>query len=105
MSRLPARAWLLLALVLASGALVYLVAFPPWGLRRLDPSRRYAIELGRGSGRFGLDTVKVSSGGTATVCRWSKEKDRWETADLPLSPDQLDEVLAAVEQSRLLALR
>jgi hypothetical protein len=102
MSLLSMRAWTGLVFVVAAG-LTCLMAYRPWSPRRPDTSRAYTIELGRGSGRHGLDTVRVVFDGLATVCRW--DEDRWEMADLILSPDQLGRMMTAVERDRLPDLR
>jgi hypothetical protein len=54
------RAWVMTASVgLALALLAYLTGYPPLGSSRLDANMPYRIQLGRGSGWHGLDTVKV----------------------------------------------
>jgi hypothetical protein len=77
----------------------------------IDPKKPYRIELGRGSGWHGLDTVKISEDGAvvlyrnqeaASVAAWSQGP--WYKATMQLSAESLAKVLQAVEDNHLLAL-
>src|SRR5262249_32140743 len=64
------RAWAVaVGVSLALATLWRLTAYPPGMLVRLDASAPYRIELGRGSGLHGLDTVTVLQDGTVTLYR------------------------------------
>ena len=65
--------------------------------------RTLLLEFGRGSGRYGLDTVKVFQDETVILHRRTNPFDRdiWETTTLQLTPESLAEVLAAVEKHRM----
>jgi len=80
---------------------------PPF---RIDPTKPFRIEFGRGSGMHGLATVKVSQDGTALLHRrrsglpgedWG---DTWEWASLRLSQDAMAKLLEAVDAERLMDL-
>jgi hypothetical protein len=68
---------------------------------QIDPKKPFRIELGRGSGWFGLDTIKVSEDGTVVIHR---QQDIWYKATMQLSEDSLADVLQAVADNRLLGL-
>jgi hypothetical protein len=78
---------------------------PPF---RLDPTQPYRIEFGRGSGRDGLNTVKVSHDGRVTLhrVRYFREEQvlehRWEASACNLTPAQLEKLLRSVEANGLL---
>jgi hypothetical protein len=100
------RIWLVAVTVVTVASILWPLTAPLRGvLVCLDPERDYHIELGRGSGWHGLDTVKVRSDGTVTLHRMSHPFDRWETATLRLPPTALALVVDAVGQNRLLALK
>ncbi len=69
------------------------------------------IELGRGSGWDGLDTVKLDQTGRVILHRFKTERKNdvidlsWEVATLQLSPEALAEVLEAVEANSVMGLR
>jgi hypothetical protein len=77
---------------------------------QFDPDVPFLVEFGRGSGYFGLDTIKVFQDGTVTLCRkglwydFGEARLRWATAVLRLPPGSLAQVLDAVEKNRLLGL-
>jgi hypothetical protein len=77
---------------------------------RIEPARPWRLGLGRGSGWHGFDTVKLDQTGRVILHRLSSSRrtcllvSDWETATLRLRPAALSEVLAAVEEHRLLEL-
>lgn len=104
------RTWVV-AFAIAAGVL----AWDRWGFPllvpfRRDPDQPYRIELGRGSGMFGLHTVRVDQDGVVTLYRQGTEGDSgarlryWETATLRLPADGRAAVLAAVADTRVLGL-
>jgi hypothetical protein len=95
------RVWAAAGLVLA--AAWYFAAGPA---HHLDPTRPWRIEFGRGSGWHGLNTVVVASDGTAVLHSLrGNDREYWETITLRLPPAALADVVAAVEENRLLGLR
>ena len=106
----PARTWVrsrrTWAVTVAAGLALAAAWYAAPG-SRLDSARPWRVELGRGSGMVGLNTVAVGSDGTATAYRLRVE-DRgrpfWETTTLRLPPEAVDEVRVAVDQHRLLGL-
>jgi hypothetical protein len=80
-------------------------------LRHLDPGAPYRIELGRGSGLYGLNTVQILHDRTVTLHRRGREhggqtlpEEFVETATIHLSVEDLTEVLDAVEDTGVLSL-
>ncbi|AMV27946.1 hypothetical protein VT84_26315 [Gemmata sp. SH-PL17] len=77
---------------------------------RLDPSKPWQIEFGRGSGLEGLDTIKLNQNGKAILHRRKSELrgdvtvDSWETTTVVLSPEKVAKILDAVAENRLLEL-
>jgi hypothetical protein len=71
---------------------------------RLDTAQPYRIELGRGSGWHGLDTVQIRDDGIVILHRLTPPGDAWETATLVLPQQSVTRVLNAVEENRLLSL-
>lgn len=71
-------------------------------LARIDPTKAFQIEFGRGSGWHGLDTIAVESSGAVTLFR--RGADAWETGTLSLPSKAVDDVVAAVEGNALLRL-
>jgi hypothetical protein len=67
----------------------------------IDPKKPYRIEFGRGSGLYGLDTVKINEEGTVVLHR---QQGTWYTATIQLPPESLTKVLQAVEDNHLLGL-
>jgi hypothetical protein len=80
---------------------------PPF---RLDTNRPWNIDLGRGSGMDGLDTVKLSQDGQVILHRprrvrqWNGYAQVWDTAELTLPPDSVGRIADAVAAERLLDL-
>jgi hypothetical protein len=72
----------------------------------IDPAQPFRLELGRGSGWHGLDTIRLSQDGSAVLHRLKQgpKEDVWETATLRLEPGALAEVLKAVEANDLTGL-
>jgi hypothetical protein len=72
-----------------------------------NPNTPWRVAFGRGSGWHGLNTVKVTSDGTVILHRYSPDRSdtHWKTATLNLSPTAVAEVLASVEENRLLGLQ
>jgi hypothetical protein len=74
-------------------------------LRQLDPGMPYLIELGRGSGLDGLDTIAIRQDGTATLQRMRREDSgQFERATIQLAPSALADVLRALDESGVLGL-
>lgn len=100
------RRWvriLVASLVLFGGWLVY------WEFlsgAALDPDEPFRIELGRGSGQVGLDTVRVDQDGTAVLHRVEGPlaAQTFKTATLRLPPKALEEILHSAAENRLLRL-
>jgi hypothetical protein len=84
--------------------------FPLWVTFRLDPEQPYRIELGRGSGWHGLNTVRVDQEGSVMLYRQQEVEvagvweSYWEEATLRLPPEGQAAVLAAVADTRVLGL-
>lgn len=76
---------------------------PPF---RIDPTRPFRLEFGRGSGWHGLDTIRIDQDGKVVLYRLNRREQEpgWETAELQLRPDTLAEVLKAVETNNLMNL-
>jgi hypothetical protein len=76
----------------------------------IDPNEPYQIELGRGGGREGLETVRITQDGRVALCREKRQQDRdrfvtlWETATIQLPPNALASVLDTVERHSLMRL-
>lgn len=101
------RFWVVAATgLLAAGWLIRDLTGAPL---RVEPGVPWRVEFGRGSGMLGLETVKVSSDGTAVLHRFARPVQRddlvWETTTLALPPGAVAEVLGSVERNGLLALR
>jgi hypothetical protein len=73
-------------------------------LRRIDPDQPFKIEVGRGSGLYGLSTVMITADGNMTVYRGGKGKD-WETTTVQLPKESVAAVLAAVDNTGVLGLK
>src|SRR5262249_17528564 len=71
---------------------------------QIDPSQPFRIELGRGSGWHGLNTVKVTQDGAVLLYRQNAQESGWEQTSLTLSPEALKAILEAVEANKLLHL-
>src|SRR5262245_28911918 len=77
---------------------------------RIDPDQPYRIELGRGSGWHGLETIKITQDGRVAMSRQKHHYEEnvtvstWETATIQLSPEAVAEVLEAVETHGLMKL-
>jgi hypothetical protein len=74
---------------------------------RIDPTQPFRIEFGRGSGLFGLNTIRIEQDGSVVLHREKGQitgPNDWETATLTLPPDQLKEVLKAVESTGVMGL-
>jgi hypothetical protein len=80
-------------------------------ISRIEPTQSFRLEIGRGSGWHGLDTIKLDQEGHVVLHRMKEEMKRnrvivrWETATLQLRPHALGEVLESVESNGLLRLR
>jgi hypothetical protein len=107
------RRWLPIALVIfvIAGSVYF---FGTWNDRpsfAIDHAQQFWLEFGRGSGWHGLDTVKLDQTGRVVLHRMKSERkgdvidQSWETASLQISPEDLAEVLKAVESNELLGLR
>ena len=77
---------------------------------RIDPVQPFRLEIGRGSGWHGLDTIVIDQSGRAVLHRMKEERKEnaivqsWETATLQLPPDAVAEVLKAIETNDLMDL-
>jgi hypothetical protein len=77
---------------------------------RIEPTKPFRIEFGRGSGWHGLDTIKVDQDGRVVLHRENHQRQgdtiiqSWEKATLQLPPRSLTKVLEAVEANRLMEL-
>jgi hypothetical protein len=77
----------------------------------LDAARQWRIDLGRGSGLDGLETVTVNQSGRLLLYQRTDELDgtvvrsRWETAADVLPPEAVASVLAAATSNQLTLLR
>ena len=76
----------------------------------IDRIQPFQLEFGRGSGRAGLDTVKIDQTGRVVLHRMKSDRQQdvtvlsWETATLLLSPEGLAEVLKTLESNDLMRL-
>ena len=77
----------------------------------IDPDRPWRIDLGRGSGMDGLDTVTLDQSGRVRLYQhteaWLHNEIGlpWETAEGRISPDAVAAVLAAAASNRLTELQ
>jgi len=67
----------------------------------LDASKPFVIELGRGSGLYGLDTVKLTEDGTVELHRIKSFRPNLETTSLKLLPGQLKELIDLVNSNHI----
>jgi hypothetical protein len=78
--------------------------------KSIDPDQPYRIELGRGSGWHGLNTIRITEDGTATLFRLVTEHRKasihqyTETTEVELPADVVVEILAAVDESGVMEL-
>jgi hypothetical protein len=72
---------------------------PPF---RIDPTKSWQLEFGRGSALHGFYTIKIDQSGHLSLFR--PRLDTWQTATAQLPPAAVAEVLLAVEANRLLEL-
>ena len=69
---------------------------------RVDPAKPFQIQLGRGSGWHGLDTIKISQDGTVLL---NRATDRGaQSATLQLEPAAIDDLLRSIEENHLMKL-
>lgn len=75
---------------------------PPF---KIDPAEDFHIELGRGSGMDGLETVALERNGQVVLHRLKDEiKGRWQKAAATLDRAAMDRVLAAVESNKIMEM-
>jgi hypothetical protein len=75
---------------------------PPF---KIDPAKDFHIELGRGSGMDGFETVAVERNGQVVLHRLKDEiKGRWQKATATLDRAAIDRVLAAVESNKIMEM-
>jgi hypothetical protein len=76
---------------------------PPF---QIDPAQPFRLELGRGSGWHGLDTIRIDQQGKAILYRQKlvEQQATWENATFQLRPDAVAEVLKSVEANGLMHL-
>jgi hypothetical protein len=76
----------------------------------LDATQPFRIQLGRGSGQFGLNTVSVFHHGTTTLHRrrtyrgLGPESAFWQEATLNLDGKAINQLVKAVQANQLLAM-
>ncbi|MGA2068006.1 MAG: hypothetical protein ABSG86_23755 [Thermoguttaceae bacterium] len=76
----------------------------------IDAAKPWKIELGRGSGRDGLDTAALTHDGTVLLYRLTRKPTSgargasWETAEMALPHEAVSSILAAAAENRLLKL-
>ena len=76
----------------------------------LEPTQPWKIDLGRGSGWHGLDTVALAHDGRVVLhqAKWEREgtanRQRRESAELTLPPDAIRHITDSVVAERLLDL-
>ncbi len=107
------RRWLVIAVALAvvGGGVYFLAVRNDSPAFTIDHTQPFWLEFGRGSGWHGLHTVKIDQTGRAVLHRMKSERERdvtvlsWEVAILQLSPEEVTEVLKAVESNDLMELR
>jgi hypothetical protein len=73
---------------------------------RIDPAQPFRLEFGRGSGLYGLETIRINQDGGVVLNRMktSGPGGSWETGTLKLRPDELAEVLRAVDANGLMGM-
>lgn len=71
---------------------------------QLDQEKSFRIELGRGSGMHGLQTVRVEQDGTVTLARFKKFPDEWKKTQFPIKPIAVAEIVKAVEKTGVMKL-
>jgi hypothetical protein len=77
---------------------------------RIDPDKPFRIELGRGSGRDGLETIRIAQDGSVILHRMKEEqrdnviKVFWQRAEHNLSNESLGKILDAIEANDLMKL-
>lgn len=69
----------------------------------VDAAKDFCIELGRGSGMDGLETVAISSDGTVVLHRLTKPRG-WVTATLVLPQDALKRILTSLKVEKVMAM-
>lgn len=107
------RRWLLIAFALTAvgGGVYFLAVRHDSPAFTIDHTQPFWLEFGRGSGWHGLNTVKVDQTGRVVLHRMKSDRQQdvtvlsWEVATLQLSPEELAEVLKAVESNGLMGLR
>jgi hypothetical protein len=97
------RAWVVAAAVGVASLLLWQGL--TYNRDRFNPTLPYWVKFGRGSGRCGLDTVKVTEDGTAILHRRAHSGGGWETATLRMTAASLDRVAHAIKDNRLFGLQ
>lgn len=102
MRRHTAAVLALVVAVLVGVRLVFLFVHP-----RIDPARPWHVELGRGSGMHGLNTIALDHTGALVAVRYKLGAGdvEWEAASARLSDNEVRQVLEAVGADGLLRLR
>lgn len=59
------------------------------------------LELGRGSGRDGLDTVRIGSNGSVILFRYGRNRSEAESTRLALTEQQMNQIHQAIRQHDL----
>jgi hypothetical protein len=78
---------------------------------RIDRTRPWIIDLGRGSGRYGLETIRVDQDGRVEMCSMTTpeagdpNRFGWEKAVAQLPAEAVKRLLDAVEENRLLEMQ
>lgn len=67
----------------------------------IQPEQPFHLEFGRGSGREGLDLVTVNGTGQTTMFRINYGLSRWETAQMRLSTNTLNQIVKAINRLKI----
>ncbi len=75
---------------------------PPF---KIDPAKDFHIELGRGGGMDGLETVALERNGQVVLHRLKDIlKGRWQKAAVTLDKAAIDRVLAAIDNNKIMEM-
>lgn len=68
----------------------------------LDETQPFRIELGRGSGWYGLDTIEINN--SAEVLVYRQTRSGWETTTFTLTPTELNSITKALDRHQVFKL-
>jgi hypothetical protein len=77
---------------------------------KLDRSKPFVVQIGRGSGRDGLETITIDTDGSVVLFRQRIEtkggdsEHRWERGAMKLTQASLSEIADAINQKNILVL-